>query len=48
MNNPENREHKIPKTQYDDKQNKKHNTMCVGQHYAHTNNSDVRKTRALI
>ena len=29
MNNPENREHKIPQTQYDDKQNKKHNTMVL-------------------
>ena len=29
-------------------QNKKHNTINVGHHYAQTNTSKVKKTRALL
>ena len=32
------------KTQDEDKQNKKHNAMCVGQHYTQTNTNNVNKT----
>jgi hypothetical protein len=28
----------VHKTKYEDKQSKKHNTICVGYHYAQTNN----------
>jgi hypothetical protein len=30
------------------KQNKKHNTICVGHHYTQTNTNNVNKTRALL
>ena len=30
-------------TQDDDKQNKKHNTICVEHHYAHSNTKEKRK-----
>jgi hypothetical protein len=38
MNNPEN------KTQDEDKQSKKHNTICAGHHYAQANTTNVNKT----
>jgi len=31
-------------TQDEDKQNKKHNTICVGHHYAQTNTNNVNTT----
>jgi len=34
--------------QDDDKQNKKHNTICVGHHYTQTNTNNVNKTWALL
>jgi hypothetical protein len=30
--------------QDEDKQNKKHNTICVGHHYTQTNTNNVNKT----
>ena len=35
-------------TQHKDKQNKKHNTICVGHHYTLTNINNVNNTRALL
>ena len=37
-----------PETQDEDKQNKKHNTMCEGSRYAQTNTNNVSKTRTLL
>ena len=34
----------IQKTQDEDRRNKKHNTICVGHHYAQTNTDSVNKT----
>ena len=34
----------IHRTQDQDKQNKKHNTICVGHHYAQTNTNDINNT----
>jgi len=31
-------------TQDKDKQNKKHNTLCVGHHYMQTNSNNINKT----
>ena len=42
MNNPE--KLAIPNTQDENKQNKKHNTTCVGHHYTQTNTDNVNKT----
>jgi hypothetical protein len=42
MDNPErNWQHWVHKTQDEDKQNKKHNTICVGQYYIQTNTNNV-------
>jgi len=35
-------------TQDQEKQNKKHNTICVGHHYSQTNTNNVNKTWALL
>jgi len=35
-------------TQDKEKQNKKHNTICVGHHYMQSNINNVNKTRALL
>jgi hypothetical protein len=35
-------------TQDEDKQNKKHNTICVGHHYTQIHTNNVNKTRALL
>jgi len=35
-------------TQDEEKQNKTHNTICVGHHYTQTNTNNVNKTRALL
>jgi hypothetical protein len=35
-------------TQNEDKQNKKHYTICVGHHYTKTNTNNVNKTCALL
>jgi hypothetical protein len=46
MNNPE----KLSShgTQDEDKQIKKHNTICAGHHYRQTNANNVNKTQALL
>ena len=35
-------------TQDEDKQNKKHNTLCVGHHYLQANTNNANKTRVLL
>ena len=35
-------------TQDEDKQNKKHNTICILHHYEQTNTNNVNKTWALL
>jgi hypothetical protein len=35
-------------TQDDEKQNKKHNTICDGHHYMQTNTNNVNKTWELL
>ena len=35
-------------TQDEDKQKKKHNTICVGHHYTQANTNNVNKTCALL
>jgi hypothetical protein len=42
MNNPE--KPATLGTQDEEKQNKKHNTLCVGYHYTQTNTNNVNKT----
>ena len=37
-------QHRVHKAQDEDKQNKKHNTICVGHHYAQTNTNNVNQT----
>ena len=44
MDNPE----KLHKTQEEDKQNKKHYTICVGHHYVQTNTNNINKTSAVL
>ena len=39
-------QHRVHKTK--NKTNQKHNTICVGHHYAQTNTNDVNNTRALL
>ena len=34
--------------QDEEKQNEKHNTICIGHHYAQVNTNNVNKTRALL
>jgi uncharacterized membrane protein YidH (DUF202 family) len=33
---------------YQEKQNQKHNTICVGHHYTQANTNNVNKTRTLL
>ena len=42
MNNPE--KPATQGTQDEDKHNKSHNTICVGNHYTQTNTNSVNKT----
>ena len=35
-------------TEDEEKKKKKHNTICVGQHYAQTNTKNVNKTQVLL
>ena len=37
-------QHWTHKTQDEDKQNEKHNAICVGHHYTQTNTNNVNKT----
>jgi hypothetical protein len=39
---------KLHKTQEEDKQNKKHYTICVGHHYVQTNTNNINKTWILL
>jgi hypothetical protein len=34
--------------QDEEKQNEKHNTICIGHHYAQANTNNVNKTTALV
>jgi hypothetical protein len=38
----------VHKTEDEDKQDKKHNTICVGQHCTQSNTNNVNKTLAII
>jgi hypothetical protein len=44
MNNPEKLEIVVHKTQDEGGENKNHNTICVGNHYAQTSTNNVNKT----
>jgi hypothetical protein len=44
MDNPEKLATWTHTTQDKDKQNKKHNTICVGQHYIQTHINNINKT----
>ena len=41
-------QHMVPKTQEEDKPNKKHHSICVEHHYTQTNTNNVNKTRVLV
>ena len=41
-------QHRVHKTQDEDKQSKNNNTICVGHHYAQTNTNNVNKTWLLL
>ena len=48
IKNEQSREHRIHKPQDEDKENKKHNTIYVGYHFAQTNTNNVNKTWTLL